>query len=550
MLILPFAFPIADFSFISTEFVPLLNAEPSILRHGYVIKVANGKKVEIDRIIRGCILELGDSLFTIDLIPFGHGSFDDIIGMDWLSKHKAKIVCHEKVIRIPLESGKVLWVQGERTKESPKSMNSTKMDEPKLGHILILRDFLEVFLEDLSRLPPQRHIEFCIDLVPGSTPTVNSPYRLTPSEMQELSEQLQELQDKGFIRPSHSLWGAPVLFVKKKDGSFRMWINYLELNKLTIKNRYPLLRIDDSFDQLQGSRYFLKIDLHSGYHKLIVHEADIPKMTFRTWYGHFEFMVMPFGLTNAPTVFIDLMNQSKEDHEVHLKLVLELLKNEKSFAMFSKCEFWLQEVHSLRHVVNNNGIHMEPSKIEAVKNWKAPKTSSEIRSFLGLAGYYQRFIVNFSKIAKPLTSLTQKNQKYEWGVKQEEAFQTLKDNLCNAPILSLPDGPDDFVVYYDASNKGFRCVLMQRGKVIGYASRQLKIHDKNYTTHDLELGAVVFALKNRRHYLYETRSVIYTDHKSIQHIFDQKELNMPRGSGSDCLVITTVRSVITQVRKM
>ncbi|GJS34248.1 putative nucleotidyltransferase, ribonuclease H [Tanacetum coccineum] len=228
-------------------------------------------------------------------------------------------------------------------------------------------------------------------------------------------------------------------------------------------------------------------------------------------------------------VFIDyilIYSKYKEEHEVHLKLMLELLKKEKLFAKFSKCEFWLQEVHFLGHVVNSDGIHVDPSKIEAVKNWKVPKTPSEIRSFLGLAGYYRRFIANFSKIAKPLTSLTQKNQKYEWGKEQEEAFQTLKDNLCNAPILSLPDGSEEFVVYCDASNQGLGCVLMQRGKVIAYASRQLKIHEKNYTTHDLELGAVVFALKTWRHYLYGTKSVIYTDHKSLQHIFDQKELNM------------------------
>ena len=258
--------------------------------------------------------------------------------------------------------------------------------------------------------------------------------------MQELSNQLQELQDKGFIRPSHSPWGAPVLFVKKKDGLFWMCIDYRELNKLTIKNRYPLPRIDDLFDQLQGSRYFSKIDLRSGYHQLRVHEADIPKTVFSTRYGHFEFTVMPFGLTNAPAVFMDLMNRvckpyldkfiivfiddiliyskSKEEHGVHLKLILELLGKEKLYAKFSKCDFWLQQVHFLGHVVNSNGIHVDPSKIEAVKNWKTPNSPSEIRSFLGLVGYYRRFIENFSKIAKPLTSLTQKDKKFNWDEEQ------------------------------------------------------------------------------------------------------------------------------------
>ncbi|GJV39807.1 putative reverse transcriptase domain-containing protein, partial [Tanacetum coccineum] len=394
--------------------------------------------------------------------------------------------CHEKVVWIPLESGEILHVQGERTLGIAKALSNVKVDEPKLSDISVVRDFVEVFSEDLSGLPPQRQVKFRIDLVLGATPIVKSPYRLAPSEIQELSVQLQELQDK--------------------------------------------------------ARYFSKIDLWSDYHQLRVHEDDIPKTTFRMRYGHFEFTVIPFGLTNALAVFMDLMNwvckpyldkfvivfiddilvysKSKDEHEVHLRLKEEL------YAKFSKCEFWLQEVQFLGHVVNQNGIHIDPSKIEMVKNWKAPTTPSEIQSFLGLVGYYRRFIVNFSKIAKPLTSLTQKNKKYEWGMEQEEAFQTLKDNLCNAPILSLPDGIKDFVVYCDASNQGLSCVLMQRGKVIAYASRQLKIHEKNYTMHDLELGAVVFALKTWRHYLYGTKSVIYTDHKSLQHIFDQNELNM------------------------
>ncbi|KAK1431927.1 hypothetical protein QVD17_08733 [Tagetes erecta] len=257
---------------------------------------------------------------------------------------------------------------------------------------------------------------------------------------------------------------------------------------------------------------------------------------------------MPFGLTNAPAVFMDLMNRvckpyldkfvivfiddiliysrNKEDHEQHLRLILELLAKEKLYAKFSKCEFWMREVQFLGHIVNESGIQVDPAKIEAVKLWEAPKTPTEIRQFLGLAGYYRRFIKNFSRIALPLTTLTQKKMEFIWGKEQSEAFETLKQRLCSAPILSLPDGNDDFVVYCDASHQGLGCVLMQRDKVIAYASRQLKIHERNYTTHDLELGAVVFALKIWRHYLYGTKCVIYTDHKSLQHILDQKNLNM------------------------
>ncbi|KAJ0949182.1 putative nucleotidyltransferase, Ribonuclease H [Helianthus annuus] len=257
---------------------------------------------------------------------------------------------------------------------------------------------------------------------------------------------------------------------------------------------------------------------------------------------------MPFGMTNAPAVFMDLMNRvckpyldkfvivfiddiliyskSQEEHEQHLRLILELLRNEQLYAKFSKCDFWLREVHFLGHVVNKNGIHVDPAKIESIKNWPTPKTPTEVRQFLGLAGYYRRFIQGFSKIAQPLTTLTQKGVAYKWNTVQESAFQRLKDNLCSAPILSLPDGTDDFVVYYDASIHGLGCVLMQREKVIAYASRQLKTHEKNYTTHDLELGAVIFALKIWRHYLYGTKCTIYTDHRSLEHIFRQKELNM------------------------
>ncbi|GJW24283.1 putative nucleotidyltransferase, ribonuclease H [Tanacetum coccineum] len=327
-----------------------------------------------------------------------------------------------------------------------------------------------------------------------------------------------------------------------------MCIDYRELNKLTIKNHYPLPRIEDLFGQLQRSQYFSKIDLRSGYHELRVHEDDIPKITFRTRYRHFEFTVMPFSLIKALEVFMDLINRvcrpyldkfvivfiddilvyskTREEHEVYLGLVLEFLKQEKLYAKFSKCEFWLREVQFLGHVINRDGIHVDHSKVKAVKNWEAPRTPSEVRSFLGLAGYYRRFIENFSKIAKSLTILTQRSKTFDWGEEQERAFQTLKDNLCNAPVLALPGGPKDFVVYCDASSLGLGYVLMQRGKVITYASRQLKIHKKNYTTYDLELGAVVFSLKIWRHYLYRTKSVIYTNHKSLQHIFSQKELNM------------------------
>nr|GEZ71467.1 putative reverse transcriptase domain-containing protein [Tanacetum cinerariifolium] len=395
------------------------------------------------------------------------------------------IVCFEKIVQIPLPNGDILEVHGVCPERNLKQLKTMKVNKSKLEDIPVVCEFPGVFLEDLSGLPPSREIEFRIDLIHGAMPVAKSPYRLAPTKIQELANQLKELQDKGFIPPSSSPWGAPILFVKKKDGSF-----------------HPRF----------------------GYHQLRVREEDIPKTAFRTRYGHFEFTVMPFGLTNAPAVFMDLMNlicrpyldkfvivfiddiliysKSKKEHEVHLKLILELLKREKLFEKFSKCEFWLQEVHFLGHVVNSEG----------------------------LAGYYRRFIANFSKIAKPLTLLTQKNKKFVWGDEQVNAFQTLKVMLCDAPILALPEGPDDFVVYSDASNQGFGCVLMQRKKVIAYASRQLKIYEKNYTTHNLELGAVVFALKMWRHYFDYDCEICYHPGKAnvVADALSRKEQAKPR----------------------
>nr|GEX67309.1 transposon Ty3-I Gag-Pol polyprotein [Tanacetum cinerariifolium] len=412
-------------SILKIEFTPFINISPVALNTSYDVELADGKIVSTNTILRGCTLALFSDMFKIDLLPTRLGRFDVIVGMDWLSYHRAVIVCYEKIVRIPLPNGEILEIHGEKPEKYPKSLSCIKADEVRLDDIQTVCDFLEVFLDDLIGLTP-----------------------------------------------------------------------------------------------LQGACCFSKIDLRLGYHQLRVIEEDIPKTAFRTRYGHFEFTVMPFGLTNAPAVFMDLMNRvckpyldkfvivfiddiliysrSEEEHEAHLKTILDLLKKEELYAKFLKCEFWLKEVQLLGHVVNREG----------------------------LVGYYRRFIENFSKIAKPLTQLTQKNKAYVWGDKQEEALCILKEKLCNAPVLALPSGPNDFMVYCDASNQGFGCVLMQRGKVIAYASRQLKIHEKNYTTHDLELGVVVFALKFWRHNLYGTKSVIYTDHKSLQYVFDQKELNM------------------------
>ncbi|GJR61079.1 putative reverse transcriptase domain-containing protein [Tanacetum coccineum] len=477
----------ADRSFVSNTFSTLLDVTPDTLDVSYVVELANGRMSETNTVLRGCTLGLLGHPFNIDLMPVELGSFDVIIGMDWLANHHAVIVCDEKIVRIPYGDD-VLIVQGDRDGKGEKSKLSIisctktqkyikrgcliflaqvtkkeiedKSEEKRLEDVLTVWDFSEVFPHDLTGLPPT----------------------LALSELQELSTQLQELSDK-----------------------------------LTVKNRYLLPRIDGLFDQLQGSRVYSKIDLRSDYHQLRVREEDIPKIAFRTRYGHYEFQVMPFGLTNAPA-----QGRARKN----LKLILELLKKEELYAKFSKCEFWLSKVQFLGHVVDSEGIHVNPAKIEPIKDWASPKTLIEICQFLALAGSYRRFIKGFLKVAKPITKLTQKNVRFNWSEKAEAAFQLLKQKLCSAPILALPEGSENFMVYCDASRKGLGAVFMQREKVIPYASRQLKIHEKNYTTHDLELGAIVFALKMWRHYLYGTKCIVFTDHKSLQHILDQKELNM------------------------
>jgi hypothetical protein len=341
---------------------------------------------------------------------------------------------------------------------------------------------------------------------------------MPPNELAELKVQLQGLMDKGLIRQSKSEWGCPALFVKKKkDNSLQMCVDYMPLNAVTIKDKYPLPRIDILFDQLSKAKMFSKIDSRSGYHQIKIRPQDIPKTVFSTRYGLYEYLVMSFGLMNAPAYFMYLMNlvfmpeldkvmivfiddilvysEDDEDHAKPLRIVLNRLRDHKLYAKFSKCEFWLKRVPFLGHILSGDGISVDPSKVQEVMDWKVPTTTHEIRSFLGLPWYYHRFIPDFSKIANPMTSFLQKDQKFTWIKECEGAFHALWKLLTTAPILAQPDIEKPFEVFCDASKIGLGCVLMQEGRVIAYASRQLRKHEVNYPTHDLELTAVVHALK-------------------------------------------------------
>jgi hypothetical protein len=526
----------ATHSFISAKFMSEYKITNSRLEEIiYVETPLESRSAKL--ICNSCPIEIGGWKFTADLIVLEMQDFDVILGMDWLHQNKATIDCHEKSISLrPFGQTEIVYHSNRRNLCGPfVAMLESK--EINIEEIPVVNEFPDVFPRDLPGLPPDPEIEFAIVLVPGTKPIHKAPYRMAPMELKELKEQLKELEEKGFIRPSVSPWGAPVLFVKKKDGSLRLCVDYRELNKVTIRNKYPLPRIDDLFDQLQGSKVFSKIDLQSGYHQLKINSDDIPKTAFRTRYGHFEYLVMPFGLTNAPAAFMDLMNRvfkpyldkfvvvfiddiliyskTKEEHSKHIRIVLQTLREHKLYAKLKKCDFWMDQVPFLGHIISGEGIAVDPTKVKAVSEWQRPANATDIRSFLGMAGYYRRFIMNFAKIAGPLTHLTKKGVKFEWTEKCEGSFQELKNRLISAPVLALPIGGEDFTIYCDASKYGLGCVLMQRGKVIAYASRQLKPHEQNYPTHDMEFAAVIFALKIWRHYLYGEHCEVFTDHKSL-----------------------------------
>ncbi|RVW95658.1 Transposon Ty3-I Gag-Pol polyprotein [Vitis vinifera] len=496
--------PGSTHSFVSVSFAGLLGLPVASMDFDLIVATPMGDSVVASRMLRNCIVMIGYREMPVDLILLDLQDFDVILGMDWLAFYHASVDCFEKRVTFSIPGQPKFSFEGKHVDRPLRMISAlpassllkkgcqgflasvvSNESDLKLEDIPIVREYPDVFPEDLPGLPPEREVEFTIDLVPGTGPMSKASYKMAPVELKELKVQLQE-----------------------------------ELNKVTVRNKYPLPRIDDLFDQLQGACVFSKIDLRSGYHQLRVRGEDVPKTAFRTRYGHYEFLVMPFGLTNAPAAFMDLLNRvfksyldqfvvvfiddilvysrSREEHEGHLSIVLQTLRDKQLYAKLKKCEFWLDRISFLGHVVSNDGISVDPGKVDVVANWRRPSTVTEIRSFLGLAGYYRRFIEGFSKIALPLTKLTQKGVKFEWSDDCECRFQELKNRLVSAPILTIPSGSGGFVVYSDASHQGLGCVLMQYGRVVAYASRQLKPYERNYPTHDLELAAVELNMRQRR----------------------------------------------------
>jgi hypothetical protein len=491
-------------------------------------------------------IQLGSHIVKTTLLVLGLENVDIILGANWMTLHQVVLDVASRIVEInSLFCGNFTLILPSQGSTQSCALSMTELP---LKKIPVVCEYADVFPDELLGMPPDRDIEFTIELQPGTTPISKRPYRMPPTELAELKKQLQELLDKGFIRPSTSPWGCPALFVKKKDESLRLCIDYRPLNALTIKNKYPLPRIDVLFDQLVGAKVFSKTDLRSGYHQIKIRASDIPKTAFSTRYGLYEFLVMSFGLTNALSYFMYMMNsvfmpeldkfvvvfiddilvysKNEEEHAGHLHVVLQRLREHHLYAKLAKCDFWLKEIKFLGHTNSQAGIAVNPDKVQEVMNWKPPTIVRQIQSFLGLAGYYRRFIPDFSRVAKPITELLKKEAKFVWGQKCKDAFHALRQHLTTAPVLVQPNSSKPFDVYCDASGTGLGCVLMQDNRVIAYASRALRPQEQNYPTHDLQLAAMVHALKRWRHYLMGTYFNIFTDHKSLKFIFTQADLNM------------------------
>lgn len=417
----------------------------------------------------------------------------------------------------------------------------------------LLQEFRGVFPESLPPgLPPQRDVDHKIELEPGQPPPSKATYRMSYEELAELKKQLIDLLEKGHIQPSKSPFGAPVLFVRKKDRSLRLCVDYRALNKITIKNKYPLPRIDELLDRMQGSTIFSKLDLRSGYHQIRIAADDVHKTAFRTRYGHFEFLVLPFGLTNAPATFQTLMNgifwgdvddfvivflddifvfsKNPADHLQHLRRVFTILRQNKLYAHPGKCALFQDQIDCLGHNVSAAGISMHQDKVQAILTWPPPDNLAQLQSFLGLAGYYRRFIKDFAKIAAPLTALTRKDHAYTWTSDQDTAFAALKQAITTAPVLALPDPSLPFILTTDASGTTIGAVLSQQRKdgihPVSFMSRKLRDSELNWPVHDKELFALIKALETWRHLLIGApRSTAYTDHQSLRYVQSQPKLN-------------------------
>jgi transposase InsO family protein len=583
----------ASHNFISEDFVKCHNLETTRVT-SVSVTVANGIKSYIDQALINFHLKLddfNDKITSAYVFPINsEADYDLILGLPWLFKNNPSIDWKKRIITLTTSDRQYLL---KTITPYPKIMKDKFVDTIECGdnflinakqlsrcrkiflvtikmisncyintatapvaspnkHInQLLKEFSDVFPDDLIELPPRRDIDHEIKIFDNVTPPSQQPFRMSQPELVELKRQLEVLLEKGFIRPSKSPYAAPILFAKKKDNTLRMCVDYRALNKITIKNKYPIPRIDEMLDQLYGAKIFSRLDLKSGYHQIRIKDDDIEKTAFRTRYGSFEFVVLPFGLTNAPPTFMRLMNsifhkyldefviiylddiliysKTELEHLHHIKLVLQLLHDNSLYANTAKCEFGVDQLEFVGHIVTAHGIKADENKVLAIKNLPIPHNSTSVRSFLGAAGFYRRFIPNFSEMAAPLTDLTKDNYKFTWTNKQHTAFITLKEALITAPVLRLPNFNLTFIVVTDASMIAVGGVIMQNDgegeRPIAYESRKLNDAESRYPVHEQELLAIIVCLRTWRCYLEGMTFIIRTDHKSLEHIPTQKHLS-------------------------
>jgi len=526
-------------------------------------------------------LRLGDHTEALDLtvMPLKHHAFDVVLGMPWLSRVNPRIDWTHRILTIPAAKEQAAsTLRLINAKELKRSVQKSAVDclfvlrevQPATDLAeaseasaaesekvasetrAVLTEYADCFPPDLpKRLPPSRDVDHRIELLPGSAPPSLATYRMSPTELDELKRQIDDLESKHVLRPSKSPFGAPVLLTKKKDGTWRFCVDYRALNAITVKNKYPLPRVDELFDRLHGARYFSKLDLRSGYWQIRVRAEDVHKTAFRSRYGSYEWLVLPMGLTNAPATFMHLMNQifrehldrfvivflddvlvysrNLAEHRRHVRIVLDILRKHQLYAKESKCEFFRDHVDFLGHRVDRAGMHMMNDKVRAIRDWPTPTSIEEVRSFLGMVGYYRKFIANFSNLAAPMTQLLQKGTRFDWGSSQEKAFRALIDATTTAPTLILPDPQLPYVITADACGFGVGACLMQdHGKglqPIAFLSKKLTAAELKYENHERELLALYRTLKEWRHYLYGGQFTLKTDHRNLVWLLTQKHLS-------------------------
>ena len=565
----------ATHSFISTGMA--LKIGLKTVNNTSKIKAVNSQARSVEGIARNVRICLGDYEGQTDLMVIEMDDFDLIIGNAFMGTAGVGVFPHLGGILIMDKAG-ASFVRGQKIPsgvedrtfgtEHLSAMQVAKgckkgaltylavMVEVQPDRVVavpdsmvgLLSDYADVMPAELpDGLPPKRAIEHRIELEPGARAPAKAPYRMSPKELTELKIQLGELLDSGKIQPSIAPYGAPVLFQEKADGSLRLCVDYRGLNKVTIKNKYPVPLIADLFDRLSRARVFTKLDLRSGYWQVRIAPEDVPKTTMVTRYGSYEFLVMPFGLTNAPATFCNLMSdvfrdildkfvvvylddivvysESMEEHWGHLREVLDRLREHKLYVKQEKCEFGLEEISFLGHRIGHGEVRMEESKVKAVVEWPTPTRVTELRSFLGLANYYRKFIHGYSHVVSPLTDLLRKNQSWAWSEPCQAAFDKLKVAISSEPILKLPDFSQPFEVVTDASDKAVGGVLQQGGHPIAFESWKLKDAETRYSTHEKEMLAVVHCLRVWRVYLLGVKFIVITDNVANTFFKTQKKLS-------------------------